>query len=36
MKLSEPLIKEVDKNYTSVIINPKISNFSKAIINPKN
>jgi len=34
-KLSEPLIREVDKNYTSVIVNPKISNFSKAIINPE-
>lgn len=33
-EISKPLLKEIEKNFTSVIINPKISNLSKAIINP--
>lgn len=33
-QISKPLLKEIEKTFTSVIINPKISNLSKAIINP--
>lgn len=34
-KISQPLIKSITKNYTTVIVNPKISNLSKTLINPE-
>ena len=34
--LSRPLIKQIKKDYTAVIINPKIANLSNTLINPEN
>lgn len=33
--LSRPLIKQIKKDYTAVIINPKIANLSNTLINPE-
>jgi lipoprotein-releasing system permease protein len=33
-EISKPLLKEIKEKFISVIINPKISNISKSIINP--